>query len=324
MKKANQNIKAIVNIFCPWWGRPSITKLHADSILKLMAAAPEKVLCRYLVVLSPEDEHYTELKKIAVSHGFMTINAPNDPVGRKMNHGIAWLMGEGEYGPKDPVWLMNIGSDDLVDPSYWELCAPYLLKGSGHIYGIDKLCICDEALTTSFNLTLNTIGALRFVRLYAIQRLKEDWQLPMYPPLANRVLDGGSAANLKLIGAEWHIMLSEKTFICDVKGDTNITPINKFLKLAGNEGFRMVDIECAKAFFPDYHKPEPDAERFAKGIPKNKPIFAGLKVFVFDNGQKVDGQVVKVNFAQKLVTLKAYGGKRFKNKVFSFSELHLP
>ena len=317
--------QVVVDIVCPWWKRPEITELHAWSMDRFMKAAPKGVQCQYWAILSPEDDPcYDELLRIAQAHGFNILEAPNKPVASKLNHGIYTVSeARGRQRINSTRWIMNIGSDDLVDPDYWKLCYQYISSGPGHLYAVDRLFLCDEAVQNVFLLHTFNPGALRFIRLWAIQALKDEYNIDIYPPEINRTMDGRSAENLAMMGIKWENMIDGNTYIIDVKTRTNITKLTGFMRFAADGSFTIVDTILAKRFFPPCYRPRADAFAIHLGIPPDKAINRGMTVGVFDNGSLKKGKVNSVLWNKHMVELKPSNGRRFSKKHYSFNELHL-
>jgi len=289
-----------------------------------MQAAPAGIECKYWVVLSEQDPYYPELLRLAWDNGYMILHEENRPLGRKTNVAVnAALSFRGQQQMDSRHWLMNIGSDDLVDPDYWELCTRYITEGEDHIYAVDRIYLCDEALTLAYRLITFNPGALRFIRLWAVQTLQQDHNKDLYPPELNRTLDGNSAANLSLIGVKIVNMVSEKIYIIDVKTNTNITSCAAFMRLSENGNFSKVPIRQLCNALGFYHPPK-NAFSFKFGIPETKAIYKGMKVLVFVDSIATRAQVEKVYKGKELVELKPLKGKRFKNNLFSFHQLFIP
>jgi hypothetical protein len=314
-----------VDIVCPWWKRPEITELHAWSMQRFMKAAPSGVSCKYWAILSPEDDpDYERLLEIARHYRFEVLEAPNRPVASKLNHGIYTVSGHrGNKKPDSRAWIMNIGSDDLVDPDYWKLCYQHISEGSGHLYAVDRLYICDESLKNSFLLKTFNPGALRFIRLWAIQALKKEYELLLYPPEINRTMDGKSAENLAKMGIKWQDMIDGNVYVLDVKTKTNITNMHGFMQYAADRKFIKISDYHVRRFFPDNYKVSKSAYTAKLGIPSNVAIRKGLKVAVFENKYMLKAFVVKVDYQNQCVYLKAIGKQRLSRGCYSFHEIHL-
>jgi len=99
-----------VVILIALWKRPEIVKFTVRELKKTIAASSMELIP--LFILSPEDPNYKELLKIIGD--FKYLEFKNYPLGAKMNDGIrSSLLLDYDY-------LMNFGSDDVIEPRYFD------------------------------------------------------------------------------------------------------------------------------------------------------------------------------------------------------------
>ncbi len=193
-----------------------ITMLHCQSMRKFMIDGVD-----YLAVLSPEDPHFDQLEELALNNGFKVTHYGNDPLGEKINHGFIF---------RDIYdYVMNMGSDDLCDPGFWDAAKSYLgrpVLKVNNIYAAE-----DISLQNIWEVRGVNIGVLRMIRTDIIKK-------NLYPP-KNKGLDKGSRITLSGMGFEEEVIVSDEIFALDIKGDNSITPIRQWLKRGG----KKVDID---------------------------------------------------------------------------------
>ena len=90
-----------------------------------------------MCIVSPEDQDYDQLLTICKQSGFGVCEYSNKRLGEKINAGISVC--------KDYDYLMNWGSDNLMDADLFKLYKPYIDKGV-KLFGIGD-CTIYNALT---------------------------------------------------------------------------------------------------------------------------------------------------------------------------------
>lgn len=286
-----------IDIVCPWFARPEITKLHVESVVRFINAAPKGVNVTYTVIISPEDSHFESLLQV---YEFARNKLPdsfkpivlhnNEPVGYKLNAGIVSILKmykqtDFELSPLKPDslhFIMNIGSDDMISPDYWKHCIPVLQSTKEMIIGINKLYFTDEALTHAFYVETFRTGALRFLRTWAVNSLLVDYNKPLYPDI-NKGMDGASMHNLTDLGYNYELIDAPKAFILDVKSNTNITAIQIFFRSESQCRIYSVKIEEIIPFLPNYTPPS-DAYRFVLNYNTSDILRKGDRVGVMFDG----------------------------------------
>ena len=239
------------------WQRLEITELVYKSLKDL----PSNV--KPFIVLS-ENEHIELAKKYKLNYWYF----PNLPLGKKLNYGLTNLYKE------DWNYFMQIGSDDIIDMSLFEVYKPFL-ESNVDIIGLDKSYIYDtktkktiyyngqgtamigagrmisRKVVSSFigevDFKLNVQmcnGDIKYIPGDVIQipehtaiemqrnckgYIKEKNQMiNIWTPERNRGLDGDSLRRMKQKGFNEMILETDKTFVCDIKSETNINAFETF------------------------------------------------------------------------------------------------
>ena len=106
-------------IMIPCWRRPEIVDLFVSNL--------ERTPCDYaeivpFFVLSPEDPDYS--KMLDITAGYHRVAVCNNPFGNKKNKGLEAAMKlEWDY-------LMELNSDNIFSPLFWEHIRDYLMTGT--------------------------------------------------------------------------------------------------------------------------------------------------------------------------------------------------
>jgi hypothetical protein len=192
-------------ILLPVWGRKKVTLLCFKNLQKLKDKYNIEVLC----VVS---ERWAKME--AFNHGFRFVKVSNDDLGHKMNVGIESAM------KLDFEYLMNLGSDDIINESLFDAYKPCLQKGVG-IFGITKATFIDsqskEAKTCDYQIM---IGAGRMIRKdYLEKYVMVDGKSIMYDKGLKCGLDLNSIKKFKCSHTE---ISTDFNMIWDIKGSENI------------------------------------------------------------------------------------------------------
>jgi glycosyltransferase involved in cell wall biosynthesis len=193
----------------PLWKRPEVVRFIVERL-------PEHVTPLFLI--SPEDPNYQELKEII--HIYRYIDIKNDPLGRKMNVGVKSSL------QIDYDYLMNLGSDDVLDQRYFDEIQLYLDKNSP-FFGYDSCFVVGFKNHDRYYLKNKCveypIGAGRMIRRDVVEQIA-DWG--MYTPEKNQGMDGDSTNRIRFAtGVVPEIIRTENPPITDYKTNTNINPI---------------------------------------------------------------------------------------------------
>jgi glycosyltransferase involved in cell wall biosynthesis len=226
------------------WKRPEITERCFKGLKKLG-----------LEVFAVVSEDWAEDLCKKYKAGF--VRTENNPLGKKLNTGLAALMG------KRFDYLMTIGSDNFINPALFEAYKYYMDKGVGLI-GVDKVYFMEGDKAKFVDYQLQIIGAGRMISREALETAKqvkvrflksvggmiqgqpgEEKFIPVHRAISgdrndileiigeekvilwdedkNRALDGSS--NLRLIAdgvSNKCIDVGKHPYILDMKGEDNI------------------------------------------------------------------------------------------------------
>lgn len=175
----------------------------------------------YLVIISPDDPDYNENLDIAFNYGFAVCAFRNFPVSQKLNAGI-------NYGMEhfDPEYIMNMGSDDLCDPSIWKVYKP-LIDKKELFFGVDSGHAINfytkEAIYLDLYNDMYPVGGLRMIHTDCIRKLKKESGFGLYPHNINSGMDTASMDRLRKIGINPIVVHTKgRVFIAGLKCNTTI------------------------------------------------------------------------------------------------------
>jgi hypothetical protein len=193
-------------ILVPIWGREKITELCLDNLKELKKDYNIDVIC----VVS---EQWAKIK--AFEKGFKYVEVENFPLGNKMNKGV-------EYALRfDFDYLMNLGSDDLIDGRLFDLYKPHI-EQKKKVFGINKVTFFDSKTKQLKRFDYkHMIGAGRMISREVLMKYA-----PIYTPDKNKCLDDNSAFNM--FGVQFNEIESEDDLIIDIKSDENIWAFDYF------------------------------------------------------------------------------------------------
>ena len=196
----------MIMILLPIWKREKITDICLSNLKRLQGKYKFDVLC----VVS---EQWAKVK--AFEYGFKYIEDDNFPVGNKMNTGIE------EALRFDWDYLMNLGSDDIIDERLFELYKPYI-EEKRQCFGVTKVTFVNSKNKDVKRYDYkHLIGAGRMIRRDIVEKY-----MPLYP-LKDKCLDDGSAK--KMFGTQFtEIQNTEDDLIVDIKSDDNIWDFDFF------------------------------------------------------------------------------------------------
>jgi len=201
-------------ILIPIFKRPEIVKLFAKGLKRLMECGHEIIpLC----ILSPDDDYFEA--NLRLLDDFNLFEYHNLPVGRKLNAGIqAALQFDWDY-------LMNFGSDNILNPEIWDLYEPYL-KAGNPFFGLSNLYFYDnetkECILMNNYARSVSCGAGRMIHRKVFDKL-ESKGLELYSDRLDSGLDTNSSEKLTGLGFKETIINSGcYPYILDIKSRTNI------------------------------------------------------------------------------------------------------
>lgn len=193
--------------------RPEVVEFCVQELRKLDVTP--------LFILSPDDPHYSKLKKIISD--FHYIEFPNYPLGLKMNMGVAASL-QMEYD-----YFMNMGSDDVIEPRILDEMKPYFNNGD-KLIGYNSCFVVNFKTKEKFYLENvckeYPIGAGRMIHRSIIDDMVTMQRYNLYEDDIMAGLDGNSSKRIKFAtGIEPKIIFTKNPPVTDYKTNTNINPI---------------------------------------------------------------------------------------------------
>lgn len=206
-------------ILLPIWGRKAITTLCLKNLKRLKDKYNFEVMC----VVS---ESWAKMESF--NCGFRWIEVSNDDLGHKMNVGVEEVM------KLDFDYMMNLGSDDIINEKLFEIYEPYIKKEVG-MFGITEVTFIDsQSKETKICDYQILIGAGRMIsKKYLEQFVIVDGKSIMYDKGISKGLDINSMKKFDCTKTE---IATAGNLIWDIKGNDNIWVYN-------NIGGTSVDFE---------------------------------------------------------------------------------
>lgn len=198
-------------IVSPAWGRFDTTRLVLKQRSRLVVELASRGIDAGLVVVA-DDENLD----IAAEYGAATVEAPNDPLGRKANAGLAAAAATGAD------WIVWIGSDDWIHPDAFELlhseyALPVIIRG-------ERLAMVELATGMLQQISSPSVyGAIPWLidaRLFRVTKIN-----PIRPDLP-RGLDGALVRGLRRHRIPFEFVTHDPhPFRCvDFKTTLNLSP----------------------------------------------------------------------------------------------------
>ena len=234
----------------PVWNRPDVFKLCISQLEKVCGVVKYDITC--LFILSIEDSCFQELFQIYENANISKkiIYASNGNLGEKHNHGIReFLRNEYDY-------LMNLGSDDLVHENLFDLYADYIDK-EVKFFGINSVIFYEKdklPIFFRYKSTTSVIGAGRMIHKSILKHVMSHYGC-VYPPTAQRGLDGLSGGNIRNLGYVCKIVPTNLfPYIVDVKSDVNINSYERIKMRNKHNVITFYDKEYLKKQFNYFKK----------------------------------------------------------------------
>ena len=200
----------------PAYGRPEIFALSCRSLRRAIDLTTW-IDFSVMTIVSPEDVSAKQLQQTALDSGFDVCLYKNKPIGEKLNAGISAL-------GKDYDYLMNWGSDDLINPKLFDLYKP-LIKQGHQLFGIGDYLVYDSrtGAAIEFSMYHAICGAGRM-----IHRAILEWvNYRPYNDRCERGLDGNSYSRIRnLTQMTARRLYPEELMLVDIKSDININTFN--------------------------------------------------------------------------------------------------
>jgi hypothetical protein len=202
-----------VRIFIPLWKRPEVTRFCFEGVKRLQKESKHTidVSC---VISEPE---YIEM---CSEFGFNWTYEKNDPLGEKMNLGIASTL-KYEY---DYLMVMNSDNEietELIDKFYdpfFEKLTPY--------FGIDRVTYVNWGTTEArdFKYEFTILGIGKCIHRSVVERLRGK----LYRPTLNKCLDH-TMMDIMIQNRVFPVIVKyEGQLAKDFKSEVNIWPWERF------------------------------------------------------------------------------------------------
>jgi len=198
-------------ILTPMWGRPEIVKLFLQGYQRVKKYYSELEL---VCIISPEDKFRNQILEMIIEYGGDVCEYSNRWLGEKKNAGLDFADRWYEFD-----YLMDLGSDDLLNPEIFKLYKPYMEKNTP-FFGLNNLYIHDWETKRTLYLpdysNGHTFGAGRMLH-------NDSRKILPWPDRENDNLDMLSRKILKRVGVHETVINSGRTpYVLDIKSATNI------------------------------------------------------------------------------------------------------
>ena len=139
--------------FIPTYGRPAVTKLCFDGLLRAYRSAPAFMKFETLIIASDK-----EGEAMARKYGFNVRFVANKPLGRKFNTGLSYALKDFDFD-----YLFQINSDNLLRVDFWAHFEEFLAAQSP-FFGVANLAFYDAATGRAVSHLYADGCGIRFIR----------------------------------------------------------------------------------------------------------------------------------------------------------------
>jgi len=217
-------MKKTILIYCCWWQRPEVTRLHLQSIEE----CKKKTDIIYLAVISPEDPYFGELFDLAREFKCEICTYQNIPLGQKHNAGINYAIRNLGFD-----YLMNIGSDDCIFPVLFKEYKTHM-ENEVPFFGIMNFYLKnyytgEELLfDRAKELTDYLMGGCRMIHRKILQKFADEY-INLYKNEINSGLDTSSQQKIIKMGFPLTRIDNKKTKMIEaIKCNTTINHFEFF------------------------------------------------------------------------------------------------
>lgn len=204
------------------WKRPQVSEIFFTQLHKVAAEAAEHsidIKC-LAVVSTPED------KALAEKHKAIVVEAPNSPLGSKLNAGLEALR------RRKFDYVLSVGSDDIFNLQYVLNLLDHAKKGVGVVGSLDIWFWCKSTQRVIYwkgytnHRMGESVGAGRLTSKEALKAL--DFKL--WANHRNKSVDHEMTKKLKKAGIKTVVFSSLKQGgrLVDIKAELNLTAVWKF------------------------------------------------------------------------------------------------
>lgn len=206
------------------WKRPEIFKMFAAGVQRLQERFnPVEIIC-----CVAGSEEFTSRYMVEAYTDFFYVEAPNHPLGRKMNAAL------GLARKLSPDFCLMVGSDDIIGESLMETYLHHCARGVDYTYLLD--CYFFDTVTKKglywggYRANFNKGYPLGMGRMISARMLNLlNWVC--WPDGYDKVLDTGFDKQVKALqGYRGGIRMQginlkdSNLFALDIKSSTNMTP----------------------------------------------------------------------------------------------------
>lgn len=212
-------IKILLHV--PVWQREATVRRHMENVERLISFDPSRYKITPFYVVSED-----WAVEMCDEFGFDYHRCENSPLGKKMNEGLA------QFINSDFDWMIGLGSDDFVEPSFLDEYLPYF--ETRQIFGLKEVHLINEAngMVKHVIVDQGCFGALRAIRWDLLTSASFDGErfIGIWENNQHKVLDYVSSINIHRRTGQFVYPVHIEAKLFDVKGDLNI---NGFDKCAG-------------------------------------------------------------------------------------------
>jgi hypothetical protein len=208
-------------VLIPCWGRRDVVKFCKESLTRLGG--------RRLWVLSESDPYYEELRRLVSGRGNYVVEYRNQPLGMKLNAGIAYMM---RY-MRGWDYLMNWGSDDIADVAGLQALYKPFVEAQNPYFGINS-CYVYDSVTGDVVFCRNynngvPVGAGRMIHRRVLDDIHKLGH-HLYANQARSGLDNNSHRRMEaMVKVETTVIDSGiHPYVVDIKSGTNINIFDRF------------------------------------------------------------------------------------------------
>lgn len=215
-----------ITIVIPCWGRYDIFNLVAKQLTKVRSIVT-KYKINVVACISVEDLERVWLSSICRENDINVFMFSNNQLGAKHNQLIKKAF---ELYPQTD-YIMNLGSDDLIHESLFELYNGYI-NNNIEYFGIDTCYFYNyftkETIRLRYNLKPNVIGAGRMLHRSIFNKVQN-----IYTDTCNSALDSNSSNHIINAGFKrQRINVDDFPYIVDIKASTNINSFQSLMRVA--------------------------------------------------------------------------------------------
>ena len=228
-------------ILTPVWGRPEILKIFLAGIERLRKSYPHIIL---LCIVSPEDKYHDYLVDMIIDVGGEVCEFSNKHLGAKQNYGLDFALKEFKF-----KYLMQMGSDDILNPGIFKLYEPYMKSGE-KVFGVNNVyfyeyCSGDCIFVEDYN-DNHPMGVARMYKYDSLLEVLNIHKKKLWPERSDDGMDGMSIKTLRSCGIKpLSIDIKETPYVLDIKTNTNIW----HFKLVQNYKEKDIDFKTISKYF---------------------------------------------------------------------------